>query len=129
METLKTVHLDTHVAVWLYQKDEARLLPALRHIAGRRLIISPMALVELQYLHEVGRTRPTAEAIFAELSATLGLQTARSSFADVVRQAWALAWTRDPFDRLIVATALVDGAPLVTRDEVIRANVPAAVWG
>ena len=129
METVAAVHLDTHVVVWLYQKDEARLLPALRHIAGRRPIISPMALLELQYLHEVGRTRPTAEAIFAELSATLGLRIARSSFADVARRAWALGWTRDPFDRLIVATALVDGAPLVTRDEVIRANVPSALWG
>jgi PIN domain nuclease of toxin-antitoxin system len=38
------------------------------------------------------------------------------------------AWTRDPFDRLIVANAMADGAPLITADETILANFRDAVW-
>jgi PIN domain nuclease of toxin-antitoxin system len=40
----------------------------------------------------------------------------------VVTQAMPLSWTRDPFDRLIVATAILHRAPLVTRDERIHAS-------
>ena len=39
-----------------------------------------------------------------------------------------LSWTRDPFDRLLVATALLHQAPLVTCDTRIQENFPGAVW-
>jgi PIN domain nuclease of toxin-antitoxin system len=41
-----------------------------------------------------------------------------------------LAWEhRDPADRVIVATALIKGVPLLTKDESIRAGaVVATVW-
>src|SRR5690606_27064265 len=39
-----------------------------------------------------------------------------------------LAWTRDPFDRLIAGDALAAADRLVTKDEVIRASVELAVW-
>jgi PIN domain nuclease of toxin-antitoxin system len=39
-----------------------------------------------------------------------------------------LSWTRDPFDRLISAHAIVANAPLITADETIRANLSLAIW-
>jgi PIN domain nuclease of toxin-antitoxin system len=39
-----------------------------------------------------------------------------------------LGWTRDPFDRVIVAHALADDLPLLTRDERIRRHCPLARW-
>jgi PIN domain nuclease of toxin-antitoxin system len=39
-----------------------------------------------------------------------------------------LTWTRDPFDRMLVATALLHEIPLVTRDTCIHDNFPGAVW-
>lgn len=39
-----------------------------------------------------------------------------------------LTWTRDPFDRMIAAQAIVADAPLVTADRTILANLPLAVW-
>lgn len=49
-------------------------------------------------------------------------------FIDVVRRALALSWTRDPFDRLIVAQAAVRQAPLVTKDRTIGRRYRAGVW-
>ena len=40
-----------------------------------------------------------------------------------------LTWTRDPFDRLIAAHAIVAGAPLLTADRGILENLPLATWG
>ncbi len=37
-------------------------------------------------------------------------------------------WTRDPFDRLIVANAKAANASLVTKDERILKNYSRAVW-
>ena len=37
-------------------------------------------------------------------------------------------WVRDPFDRLIVAQAIANEAPLVTKDEKIRRHYRRAVW-
>jgi PIN domain nuclease of toxin-antitoxin system len=37
-------------------------------------------------------------------------------------------WTRDPFDRIIVAHADVVSAPLLTKDQAIRRNYRRAFW-
>ena len=47
---------------------------------------------------------------------------------EVMEQALALTWTRDPFDRLIVGNALADGAVLLTRDRVILERCRSAAW-
>jgi PIN domain nuclease of toxin-antitoxin system len=49
-------------------------------------------------------------------------------FRTIVDQAIAEDWTRDPFDRLIVANAKAAGAVLVTRDERIRGHYSRALW-
>jgi PIN domain nuclease of toxin-antitoxin system len=35
---------------------------------------------------------------------------------------------RDPFDRLLVAQAEVEGVPIVSRDPAILAHGPATIW-
>ena len=40
----------------------------------------------------------------------------------------ALSWTRDPFDRLIVAQAAVRDARLITKDRVLRKRYGASLW-
>lgn len=50
------------------------------------------------------------------------------SLAELVQAAASLAWTRDPFDRLIAAHAIVAGAPLITADQTIQENLSLAVW-
>jgi len=38
------------------------------------------------------------------------------------------AWTRDSFDRLIVAHAALDNDLLLTKDQTMRDNYPLARW-
>ncbi|CAN5501715.1 hypothetical protein BH23ACT3_BH23ACT3_09460 [soil metagenome] len=45
-----------------------------------------------------------------------------------VTAADSLPWTRDPFDRLIVADAIAAATPLLTRDDTIHANCDVAIW-
>jgi len=69
-----------------------------------------------------------AAAPLSALERALGLQIADAALVELIRAAAPLSWTRDPFDRLIAAHALVADVPLVTADETILANLPQAVW-
>jgi PIN domain nuclease of toxin-antitoxin system len=82
----------------------------------------------LTYLYEIGRVSEPASAPLSTLRRELGLQIADVSLADVVDAATGVSWTRDPFDRLISAHAIVANASLVTADETIREHLPLAVW-
>jgi len=66
--------------------------------------------------------------MLAALKQSIGLQVADISFADLIDRAIDLSWTRDPFDRLIAAHAIVADVPLVTADETIGEHLPQAVW-
>lgn len=87
-----------------------------------------MVLLELQFLHERGRIPQTAQTIFEGVADGMDLELSEVGFADIVEAAAGLDWTRDPFDRLIVATAAAEGSHLVTADETILANFKLAVW-
>jgi len=122
------IHLDTHVVIWLYLRDLQRLGLVRHRLEGSRLVISPMVALELQYLFEVGKATVGAEPVLQDLAQRIGLTQCSRPFAQIVPIAWTQSWTRDPFDRLIVANALVQGAPLLTCDRLIRENCPTAVW-
>jgi PIN domain nuclease of toxin-antitoxin system len=123
------LHLDTHVLVWLYAGEAHRLRrPVQERLEADAVAISPIVELELAYLHEVGRIRPTAEDVVREVAPALELQRSSAPFAQVVRAALPLTWTRDPFDRLIAAQALVDEATLVTADERLRDHVSDWLW-
>ena len=124
------IYLDTHVAAWLYASGGPALSAAAAELIGASddVRISPMVRLELQYLYEVGRVAEPAAVVVDALSGTLGLTVCGAPFASVAHEAESLGWTRDPFDRLIVAQALLHGAPLVTKDATIHANYAHAVW-
>jgi len=122
-------YLDTHVVAWLYAGHVELLSDrALSVLRDSDLLISPMVRLELQYLHEVGRTTVPARAVMQELASTIGLRLCRLSFGEVVEKAERHSWTRDPFDRIIVAQAAHARAALVTKDKTIQQNYSMAVW-
>lgn len=122
-------YLDTHVLVWLSVGALGELSRAAREaIDGEELVASPAALLELEFLHEIGRLRVGASRVVAALAEDVGLRVCDLPFRTVVQYALKETWGRDPFDRLIVAHAKAHDAPLVTKDEKIRQNYRRAVW-
>ena len=91
--------------------------------------ISPIVELELTYLHEVGKVSEPAAAPLSALRRSIGLQVADVSLEAIVAAAASLNWTRDPFDRLIAAQAIVADAPLLTADRTILEHLPQATWG
>ncbi len=87
-----------------------------------------MGVFELEILFELGRVRDDSATVISSLNREIGLVVCDTPFIDVLDRARTFAWTRDPFDRLIVANAMADGARLLTADETILANFKDAVW-
>ncbi len=56
------IYLDTHAAVWLYtEKIEKFPAETLNLIENNPIRISPMVLLELGYLHEIGRLQDSGQ--------------------------------------------------------------------
>ena len=124
------IYLDTCVVVWLFGGETHKLSKAA--IDGIRedsaILVSPAVVLELQLLHEIKRARTTALKVIDRLSSDIGLAICQLPFASVVEHALDVSWTRDPFDRLIVANASINDAPLLTKDERIREHYRRSIW-
>ena len=121
--------LDTHVLVWLYEGNRGLFSDAAqRELQNEELCIAPIVLLELQYLYEAKKIRIKGDGIFSALQKTIGLHVAQHDGETIVRSALSLSWTRDPFDRLIVAHALSQKAKLLTKDRTILRRYARAVW-
>ena len=129
MERAEVIYLDTHVLVRLYQGEVEKLgESARREIERYDLLVSPAAVLELEYLHEIGRLEPSATKLMAALATDLRTKVCDIPFHAIVEQALKEKWSRDPFDRLIVAHAKAGNAPLISKDENIRRHYRRAVW-
>jgi PIN domain nuclease of toxin-antitoxin system len=125
-----SLYLDTHAVLWLYQDAGTRLTPLGREAvdAAESLLISPMVELEITYLQEIGRINTRAAEILDTLRRDMDLETCKLPFATVVGEALLQVWTRDPFDRIIVAQAAARSSPLLTADAAMRDHYSAALW-
>jgi PIN domain nuclease of toxin-antitoxin system len=130
------VVVDTHAFVW-YFLDPRRLSQTARDAfdqaaaKGDRIFIPAIVLVEICYLVDKGRWRPEdLDTLVATLNdpnsgfvvAPLDQQTALSV------RAIDRSVVPDMPDRIIAATALSLGLPLITRDGKIRASNVVTIW-
>jgi PIN domain nuclease of toxin-antitoxin system len=124
------VYVDTQVVVWLAEANLARISrKVISLINNGDVRISPMAAIELQYLYEIRRIIVSPPEILMKLGVEIGLTVCDHPFPIVAETALGETWTRDPFDRIIVAHAKANGvAPLLTKDDLILANYPNARW-
>jgi PIN domain nuclease of toxin-antitoxin system len=124
-----TIYADTHVLVWLFYREVGRLGVAARQaIDENEIIASPAAVLEMEFLHEIGRMHHSASRVVDTLATDIGLRVCDLPFRTVVDYALKENWGRDPFDRLIVAIAKAADAPLLTKDARIRRHYSRAIW-
>jgi PIN domain nuclease of toxin-antitoxin system len=107
--------LDTNALIWIL-----RTHPRSRPLARLpRLYVSPASLLEMHMLIESGRARTVAGRTASELAHDPRWLLDEPPSGDWFDRAMDVGWTRDPFDRLIVAHARVRGWKLATGDEAL----------
>jgi PIN domain nuclease of toxin-antitoxin system len=121
--------LDTHVLVW-WMEGAHRLSRRVRDLLDGAGLPSPMrvsaiSLWEIANLHQFGRlrfSRPLRDWLeMATASPKVSVEPLTPAVAAAVA-GLPDSFHRDPADRIIVATALVLGEPLVTLDKRIAAS-------
>lgn len=126
---MESIYLDTHVVVWLFSGEIEKLSDkAIKIIEESELLISPMVTLELEFLYEIGRLNYKSKDILSSLSQSIDLKVCNLPFANIALEATKHNWTRDPFDRLIVANAICNNSILLSRDRKILDNYSMAIW-
>jgi PIN domain nuclease of toxin-antitoxin system len=127
--------LDTHVVIWLAQDyrrisatAQSKIDDARRQDRG--LAISDVTLLEIAQLANHGRINliPNPETVLTEIER---LFVVLPITANIALQAFDLParYPKDPVDRVLGATALVEDVPLVTADRDIRkSRVVPTIW-
>jgi PIN domain nuclease of toxin-antitoxin system len=127
---------DTHTIIW-YLYDDVRLSPTARTwiedaaAAGDQIALSTITLAEIVYLIEKGRVSAAAlTRLMTELDATDAVLVEIPFDRHIVRAMSLVARTEVPDlpDRIISATALHLGVPIISRDRRIQASGLRTVW-
>jgi PIN domain nuclease of toxin-antitoxin system len=130
MEADGMTYLDTHVVVWLYAFGSTKLSDRACELIEQstKPLISPMVMLEMQFLYEIHRIVVVPRAIFNYLSDRIALEICDRELSKVIEIAMQQTWTRDPFDRMITSQAAVSNDILITKDQSIQGHYPHAVW-
>ena len=111
--------LDTHIALWGLAGDPALdedFLDRLRHDPD--IFLSPVTPWEIAIKQTAGKLGGPAN--LAELVRDMGFRELPIIHAHVTLAGRLPMHHRDPFDRMLIAQATVEGLTLVTRDADIR---------
>jgi PIN domain nuclease of toxin-antitoxin system len=127
---------DTHTVLWYLYNDPRLSAAALQALddaeqAGNQIAIASVTLAEVVYLVEKGRIHPMSfERIIGALErvdAALVEIPFDRTIAVTMRQIDRSQVPELP-DRIVAATALRLGVPVVSRDRKIRSSIVTAIW-
>jgi PIN domain nuclease of toxin-antitoxin system len=117
--------LDTHFILWIVTASRrlSRFPWLKRYLPW---VISPVSILEIQFLAEAGKVDLRA-GFFEALRGDPRFVLDEPPFAGLVEEALPLAWTRDPFDRLLAAHSGLRRTPLCSIDDLVIAHHPLLV--
>ncbi len=127
---MRAVLLDTHAWAWSLTGD-ARLRPSAAGVieAADTVMVSPISFFEIAQKVRLGKW-PQMEPFIDELPTRLDAQGGVQAVLDaaVCLAAGSITWAqRDPFDRILAATAKRLGCPIVSADPAFD-GVVQRVW-
>lgn len=127
--------LDTHVVLWLALDLSRISVNAKTAIAGARrnnqpLAISDISLLEISIADKKGRVKLNAslETFLSEIESRFSVFPLTGNIC-ARAMAFPETFPHDPADRIISATAILKGAPLITADGAIRrSRALTTIW-
>lgn len=127
---MPAVLLDTNVWSWTLLGNERLTIEAqaANDNASNRYL-SPVSLYEISQKARLGKWPEMVSVLpgLREIAETQGLEWARVD-AEICLLAGTMAWThRDPFGRLLAATALVYRVPIISADRVFD-GIVTRIW-
>lgn len=127
---MTAVLLDTHAWAWSLNGDDRLSEPALAAIgAANSVFVSPITFFEIAQKVRIGKW-PEMEPFVGRLTEFLKEQGGSIADLDpaICTAAGIMTWThRDPFDRLLAATAAHSHLPLISADAIFDGVVPR-IW-
>ena len=120
--------LDTHVLLW-YMEDNPRLGAEIRTAMERaapQVFVSLASVWEMSIKSALGKLHMPPN-LAATLAAT-GVQLLPITLAHALAAGALPSHHRDPFDRMLVAQAQLDGLTLVTHDGRMRPYGVSVLW-
>jgi PIN domain nuclease of toxin-antitoxin system len=127
--------LDTHIVIWLLGdtgRISQRAQRAIRALTRR----SQQPAISCQSFYEIsrgivrGRMRvtPPLPVFLRGIEARFQVVPLTSQIATIAAE-FSPAFPGDPFDRIIAATAVAQGAPLITADKrILRSDEVETIW-
>lgn len=109
--------LDTNAVLWLLTHHE-RAKPLVDN--GFSLYLSPISLLEIKLLLEVGKLRLYSKDALDTIASDSRWILDNPSLHSVTSSALDIDWAQDPFDRLLVAHAFSRRWKLATGDRKLR---------
>jgi PIN domain nuclease of toxin-antitoxin system len=120
--------LDTHAVLWALAGSRQLSRSARAAIAdpANDVFVSAVSAWEIVIKKALGRL--SAPDDLAGAVAEAGFRERAISIVDAARLESLPEHHRDPFDRMLIAQALVDGVPIVTRDPQIARYPVKVLW-
>ena len=124
--------LDTCTLIWFFEGSD-RIGPALRAELTdptHELFASDVSLLEITIKHQLGKfPLPGAPSrLIPALAARHGIEFIPLDRAHIAKLETLPLLHRDPFDRLLLATALVESMTLVTPDPLVVQYRAPVLW-
>ena len=126
------VLLDTHAFVW-WIADSGRLSQAARAViadATNEILVSAASAWEITTKYRLGKL-PEADALALDVSGHVnrqGFEELAIAITDAERAGRLPGPHRDPFDRMLIAQALLRDLPIVSTDSTFDAYAVDRLW-
>ena len=120
--------LDTHAALWFLSGDERLGENAKLHLTDdtNRVLLSAAVVWEIAIKRSLGKLAVPEEYLSLLLDA--GVQPLAVSVAHAAAVEQLPPHHRDPFDRMLVSQAAIEGGALISRDDALRPYGVTLIW-